>query len=101
MTGAHCILRTCGGGAVARKIDASAADMRYNGRPLPGATAMLEFQDGHCPYCGEPVDLPIDASAGSQRYIEDCPVCCKPMTVVLEVGTDGASPIQLLAQDEA
>ena len=35
----------------------------------------------HCPYCGEPVQLLVDGSAGEQSYIEDCQVCCRPMTV--------------------
>jgi hypothetical protein len=34
-----------------------------------------------CPYCGEPITLFIDLSVESQRYIEDCSVCCQPMTV--------------------
>jgi hypothetical protein len=38
-----------------------------------------------CPYCGEPVQLLVDPSAGAQQYIEDCQVCCRPMVVdVLE-----------------
>ncbi len=43
-----------------------------------------ELVDGHCPYCAEPVQLLIDPSGGMQRYIEDCQVCCRPMTVVVE-----------------
>lgn len=35
-----------------------------------------------CPYCGEGVDLVIDAGGGSpQSYVEDCPVCCRPWQV--------------------
>ena len=37
-----------------------------------------------CPYCGEEVSLWIDVHAGaSQRYVEDCPVCCRPWEVVV------------------
>jgi hypothetical protein len=32
-----------------------------------------------CPYCGEPLELLIDTSAGEQRYIEDCQICCRPI----------------------
>ena len=35
---------------------------------------MLDTQDIECPYCGEVISLALDASAGSQRYIEDCHV---------------------------
>jgi len=42
-----------------------------------------------CPYCGEGIELLADASAGSQTYFEDCPVCCKPMVVWVSVEEDG------------
>ena len=34
-----------------------------------------------CPYCGEMITLFLDLSIESQTYIEDCSVCCQPMTV--------------------
>ena len=34
-----------------------------------------------CPYCGETITLFLDLSVESQTYIEDCSVCCQPMTV--------------------
>ena len=34
-----------------------------------------------CPHCGETVLLFLDLSVESQSYIEDCSVCCRPMTV--------------------
>lgn len=43
----------------------------------------------HCPYCGESYETVVDASAGSQRYIEDCAVCCRPIEITLQVGDDG------------
>jgi hypothetical protein len=42
-----------------------------------------------CPYCGESYETVVDPSAGSQRYIEDCAVCCKPIEITLRVGADG------------
>ncbi len=45
--------------------------------------------DVTCPYCGEPVELLVDASAGAAAYAEDCPVCCRPMQVHVEI--DGES----------
>ena len=50
---------------------------------------MLEAVVIHCPYCGEAFETSVDLSAGSQRYIEDCAVCCKPIEVLLRVGEDG------------
>jgi hypothetical protein len=34
--------------------------------------------------------VPVDLSAGSeQEYVEDCPVCCRPNVVHVEVDEDG------------
>ena len=38
-----------------------------------------------CPYCGEPITLFLDLSIEEQSYIEDCSVCCQPMTVSFTV----------------
>ena len=34
-----------------------------------------------CPHCGETILLFLDLSVHEQTYIEDCSVCCQPMTV--------------------
>ena len=62
---------------------------------------MLDAQDIACPYCGESISLLLDASAGSQRYIEDCHVCCRPITVVLDVDADGDAHVHVQSQDDA
>jgi hypothetical protein len=49
---------------------------------------MLEEAAIRCPYCGEAISLVVDASAGSQRYVEDCPVCCRPIAIELAVDGD-------------
>lgn len=50
---------------------------------------MTETITIHCPYCGEAYETVVDASAGSQRYVEDCAVCCRPIEIALRVGDDG------------
>ncbi len=50
---------------------------------------MPELAEVTCPYCGEPIELAVDTSAGSAQYVEDCPVCCHPMQVSVEVGAAG------------
>ena len=50
---------------------------------------MVETITIQCPYCGESYETVIDLSAGSQRYVEDCSVCCRPIEVTLQVGDDG------------
>ena len=34
-----------------------------------------------CPHCGETITLFLDLSVEEQSYIEDCSVCCRPMSV--------------------
>jgi transcription elongation factor Elf1 len=34
-----------------------------------------------CPHCGERISMLLDLSAGFQRYIEDCEVCCNPIEI--------------------
>lgn len=44
-----------------------------------------------CDHCGEEIIVPIDLSAGTrQQYVEDCPVCCNPSVIHLEVFDDGS-----------
>ena len=50
---------------------------------------MLELVAITCPYCGESYSTQVDLSAGSQRYIEDCAVCCRPIEVALRVTGNG------------
>ena len=46
--------------------------------------------DVTCPYCGETVSVALDPGGGaSQRYVEDCPVCCRPMDLSVERLGDG------------
>ena len=43
-----------------------------------------------CDACGEEIVIPIDPSAGSsQEYVEDCPVCCNPTLIHVEIDETG------------
>ena len=45
-----------------------------------------------CDACGETIVIPIDLSAGeSQQYVEDCPVCCRPNLIHVELD-EGTEP---------
>jgi Cysteine-rich CPXCG len=52
-----------------------------------------------CPYCGELVEIVLDPTGGAdQRYVEDCPVCCRPWWVrVAYVG--GEATVELETED--
>ena len=60
------------------------------------ALAVLESAaQVQCPYCGEWVELSVDASAGAQRYVEDCQVCCRPMEVSVEPSDTDADEVRV------
>jgi hypothetical protein len=47
-----------------------------------------------CDSCGEEIVVPVDISAGShQDYVEDCPVCCHPMRLHVDIDPDGEAHI--------
>lgn len=55
-----------------------------------------------CPYCGEVVEIALDPSGGgSQSYVEDCQVCCRPWRVNVRWGRDGSAVVTLAPEDEA
>ncbi|PHS14909.1 MAG: hypothetical protein COA86_14665 [Kangiella sp.] len=56
--------------------------------------------DIHCPYCGELILVLIDCSVEQQEYIEDCQVCCRPITFKVESTYDGDPIVTLLNENE-
>lgn len=54
----------------------------------------------HCPYCGEPIELLVDAGGGTEQdYIEDCEVCCRPMVIRLR-WSGGTPVVDVAAEDD-
>lgn len=47
-----------------------------------------------CPCCGEQIELLVDCSVGSQQYVEDCAVCCRPLIIAVET-----APGEVLAME--
>lgn len=56
---------------------------------LAGDIPLLRQAEIDCPYCGEPLAMTVDCSAGNQSYFEDCEVCCRPILLRCEVDDDG------------
>ena len=53
-----------------------------------------------CPYCGEINEIALDPGSGNdQRYIEDCQVCCRPWTVMVQYLPDGSADVSLDVED--
>ncbi len=53
-----------------------------------------------CPYCGETIDVLIDSSVPHQNYIEDCQVCCQPITFDVTVAPEGQVGVQVFNENE-
>jgi transposase-like protein len=53
-----------------------------------------------CPYCGEESIVALDPGSGArQRYVEDCPVCCRPWVVDVRYD-DGLATVRLSAEQD-
>ena len=60
---------------------------------------MMEDLIVDCPSCGEAIALGTDASGGDeQEYTEDCPVCCRPMDVLVRCSGGRVESISVSAQ---
>lgn len=54
-----------------------------------------------CPCCGAPNEIALDPGSGTrQEYVEDCGVCCRPWTVHVAYGTDGAAEVWVEPADD-
>ena len=52
-----------------------------------------------CSACGEEIVVPVDLSAGEeQEYVEDCPVCCRPHRLRVEIDARGRVTVQAEAE---
>lgn len=48
-----------------------------------------------CDACGEEIVIPVDLSAGGQQdYVEDCPVCCRPNRIYVDIDPEGEVSIR-------
>ncbi len=62
---------------------------------------MLTAQTIDCPYCGEAIEILIDASVPEQQYIEDCQVCCRPITLNVSVDENGSAHARASGENDA
>ncbi|MEJ2466275.1 MAG: CPXCG motif-containing cysteine-rich protein [Candidatus Thiodiazotropha sp.] len=53
-----------------------------------------------CPYCGETIDITIDTTIPLQDYIEDCAVCCRPISLQLHCTPGELQSLSALREDE-
>jgi hypothetical protein len=54
-----------------------------------------------CPYCGESISVWVDeGGGGSQRYVEDCSVCCRPIELAVDEGEEGGLSVSAQRYDD-
>lgn len=53
-----------------------------------------------CPYCGESIQVLVDAEEAGQQYIEDCQVCCRPITFSVFVDAMGYVSVAVYDENE-
>ena len=64
------------------------------------AARMLDAVAVQCPYCGERFEALVDPSAGDAAYVEDCPVCCRPIELRLRLDEDGQATSLEASRDD-
>ncbi|TGD71083.1 CPXCG motif-containing cysteine-rich protein [Mangrovimicrobium sediminis] len=52
----------------------------------------------YCPYCAERIEVLVDVEEIGQEYIEDCQVCCRPIT--FRIATDERGDVAVTVHDE-
>ncbi len=62
-----------------------------------------------CPYCGESIDVFVEPILndsghcdpyGETRYIEDCFVCCRPITIIVHQDEEFGSSVTAISENE-
>ncbi|QFU75154.1 CPXCG motif-containing cysteine-rich protein [Halioglobus maricola] len=61
----------------------------------------LAQQSISCPYCGESIEVLVDQQEAGQEYIEDCQVCCRPITFLISMSIEGELSLSVHDENEA
>ncbi|MFV1873411.1 MAG: CPXCG motif-containing cysteine-rich protein [Oleiphilus sp.] len=56
--------------------------------------------DIDCPYCGEKISVVVEVLDENQEYIEDCQVCCRPITFDILIANDGSPAIYVRSEND-
>tara|TARA_Y100000296_G_scaffold43176_1_gene49637 strand:- start:303 stop:497 length:195 start_codon:yes stop_codon:yes gene_type:complete len=63
---------------------------------------LLDEHGIHCPYCGEYQTVFIDpGDVDEESYIQDCQVCCRPITFHLTEGFDGSVSLTVSHENDS
>lgn len=60
------------------------------------------FQPYNCEFCGEKNEVFVDGSgARTQKFTEDCQVCCRPNLLTIRIENDGEFGIEVEREYDA
>ena len=62
--------------------------------------SVVDSQLIQCPYCGEQLEVAVDWTIRLQEYVEDCQVCCQPMTLTVRVDEDQEAVVEARTEAE-
>ena len=75
----------------AAPTSAAEIDLVYGLEPIyeagsdPRLVALSTFAKIRCPHCFERSEISVETIYGSQRYIQDCQICCQSIALTVEV----------------
>ncbi len=59
-----------------------------------------EEKEFFCPYCMTRQSVLVDLSGGrTQRFYQDCEICCRPIDIRLTVGAEGLESLEALTEE--
>ncbi len=53
-----------------------------------------------CPFCGAPVSVLVDPTVPTQRYVEDCEVCCRPLEIAYTSDGEAITSFRAVAVEQ-
>ncbi|HEX7030834.1 MAG TPA: CPXCG motif-containing cysteine-rich protein [Gammaproteobacteria bacterium] len=62
--------------------------------------SLLDEIEVTCPYCGSPFAVEAEPGLATQQFIEDCPVCCRPVEFDMAAEPDGSWRFTARRDDE-
>jgi hypothetical protein len=86
--------RGTGGASIGRNAT-EGVPYRLTGHPMRHKKRAMRDEAAYvCNACGEEIVIPLDVTAGaSQEYVEDCPICCRPNVIHVEIDEDGETRV--------
>jgi hypothetical protein len=60
---------------------------------------LIRFETITCPYCWEAIEITLDLSVETQRQVEDCSVCCRPIVVAYSAQDGELTALDVAAEN--